>query len=287
MSQIQWGDLPSRIVPLSDSDPVSAAAVGEVIANETSGDRASLFNDDHLGMLRFQARVLEEAADAGNPLLERVRFIAIAGRNIDEFLMVRSEEARRNDAKRLVIDTAVRRLLQSAHVCLRRRLYPALAAAGIRLRAFRDLTPDEKAAVTAHARTHAFPTLKSYELTAPDECPAVPSGGLNLLVTSRNPDGQAAFVVLHIPDTAPRLIAVGDTTAGTASFVWLRDVVCENIAALLGGRDVVSVHPFRLLRALDPSSAITEADPMTAALQVIDARRCRMTRAPGRAWAGA
>ena len=83
-----------------------------------------LFNDRELSFLRFQDRVLEEARDETTPLLERVKFLAIVGTHLDDFVRVRAAEVRRNPARRMVVESMVKRLVYRVEVHWRRRMLP-------------------------------------------------------------------------------------------------------------------------------------------------------------------
>ena len=106
----------------------------------------SLYVNRELSLLGFQWRVLEEARDASNPLLERVKFLSIVGSNLDEFFMVRvaglnaqvdagiaevGPDGMSPSAQLVAIRREVKRLLDAAHQCLEQELRPALAEAGI------------------------------------------------------------------------------------------------------------------------------------------------------------
>src|SRR5260370_21411494 len=114
----------------------------------------SLYVNRELGVLSFQWRVLEEARDASNPLLERIKFLAIVGSNLNEFFMVRVASLnaqldagiaefgpdRMSPSTQLVaIRREVKRLIDAAHQCLDKELRPALAEAGIHLVPYHEL----------------------------------------------------------------------------------------------------------------------------------------------------
>ena len=109
-------------------------------------DDPSLYVNRELGLLSFQWRVLEEARDASNPLLERVKFLSIVGSNLDEFFMVRvaslnaqldagiaefGPDRMSPSAQLVAIRREVKRLVDAAHQCLEKELMPALAEEGI------------------------------------------------------------------------------------------------------------------------------------------------------------
>ena len=134
----------------------------------------ALYVNRELSLLSFQRRVLEEAQDAHNPLLERVKFTSIVGSNLDEFFMVRvaglteqveagvseSGPDRMSPAAQLIaIRREVRKLRADVHKCLSGGLIPALAAEGIRVRDYSDLNERERAAAKRYFDETVFPTL--------------------------------------------------------------------------------------------------------------------------------
>src|SRR5437870_12249484 len=99
--------------------------------------------DRHMSLVEFERRVLEEARDQRNPLLERVKFLGILGRNLDEFVMVRGRDWLASpDARRLTRLTHA--LLRDGQRLFERQLVPALAQAGIHVAEYASLSAAEK-----------------------------------------------------------------------------------------------------------------------------------------------
>jgi large-conductance mechanosensitive channel len=140
----------------------------QVVASPAPLDDPSLYLDREISLLAFQHRVLEEARDPGNPLLERVKFLSILFSNLDEFFMVRVAILKRKGDSGLPdssggeqmerIGTAVRSLLAEAYAAWR-DLELALAQAGIGLRDYSDLTDRERAALDTYFRQVVYPIL--------------------------------------------------------------------------------------------------------------------------------
>src|SRR4030088_920517 len=161
-----------------------AAATDENTAQAHSIDSASnpvvdlddpgLYINRELSLLAFQRRVLEEAQDESNPLLERVKFLSIFGSNLDEFFMIRvaglmqqgegaSEEfglASRSAAAQIeAIRLEVNKLFAEAYAILRNQLVPALTKEGIKIVAHQNLTEAQRAAMESYFLQTVFPVL--------------------------------------------------------------------------------------------------------------------------------
>src|SRR5438067_13894552 len=105
--------------------------------------------DRDMSLIEFERRVLDEARDPRNPLLERVKFLGILGRNLDEFVMVRGRKWLASSSERR-LNRRTQALLRSGHRVLQRDLVPALANAGIHLLDYASLTSCERADADRH-----------------------------------------------------------------------------------------------------------------------------------------
>src|SRR5690242_1708065 len=121
-------------------------------------DDPALYVNRELALLNFQWRVLEEARDPSNPLLERVKFLSIVGSNLNEFFMVRvaslnaqldagipefGPDRMSPSAQLVAVRREVKRLMESVQECLETELRPALAEEGIHIVAYSSLTPKQ------------------------------------------------------------------------------------------------------------------------------------------------
>src|SRR5207253_9197313 len=169
--------------------------------------------DRDMSLVEFERRVLEEARDDRNPLLERVKFLGILGRNLDEFVMVRGRKwIASPSAKRLTRKTHA--LLRDGYRILQRDLLPALAGAGIRLVEYTSLTSAERADVDRRFAEAVLPLITPVfcDGTALSDAPGL---GLNLAVVIEDPllvrrslgeGGRLAIV--RVPDQLSSLVAV-------------------------------------------------------------------------------
>jgi polyphosphate kinase len=245
--------------------PTSVPALGD----------PSLFLNRELSLLAFQRRVLEEALDESNPLLERVKFLAIVGSNMDEFFMVRVAGLKQQvaagvlelspdglaPAEQLVV---VRReataVLAEAHLCWQERLRPALKEAGILIHDYKGLGKRQKANLRRYFDQVVFPVLTPLALDPGRPFPHVSNLSLNLAILVKGADGEQRFARLKVPDMLPRLVPIkpvsgkvrrDDATHKRQHFVWLEQVIAANLGVLFPGMKVVETHPFRVIRNAD------------------------------------
>ena len=230
----------------------------------TDLDDPALYVNRELGLLAFQRRVLEEALDPGNPLLERVKFLAILGSNLDEFFMVRVAGLKqqveagvtevspdgRTPAQQLdAVRQEAAALMAAARDCLEERLLPELATAGIRVLDYRSLEGPARATLRAWFERTVFPVLTPLAFDPGRPFPHISNLSLNLAVLIRDIDGHERFARVKVPGTLPRLVAV--EAEGARAFVWLEDVVAAHLETLFPGMQVLESHPFRVVRNAD------------------------------------
>jgi polyphosphate kinase len=229
-----------------------------------------------LSWLEFNRRVLTLAQDQNVPLLERMKFLAIFSTNLDEFYMVRV--ASWHNKMRLGLTTSrpdgyqprqllleVRRrvleMIDQQRETLREVL-DALAESDICLLNIADLNDEERAAVTAFFQEEVFPVLTPLAVDHARPFPFISNLSLNLAIWLRRVNGSASstqeFVRLKIPDVLPRLVDLnallrrydGQKRSGD-KFLWLEDVISDNLHTLFAGMEVVEFHPFRVTRNAD------------------------------------
>ena len=232
----------------------------------------SLYINRELSLLAFQQRVLEEAKDQTNPLLERVKFLSILGSNLDEFFMIRVAGLMRQVESGTVEPSAdgmtpteqleairdgVANLLGAAHKCLRRELLPALEKAGIRIRECRQLTPAQRARAEKYFSETVFPILTPLAVDPGRPFPHISNLSLNLAVLIRDAEGQQHFARIKVPPTLPQLISVDPPSRRVKkegapfqqqTLVWLEDIIASNLSALFPGMEVLEAYPFHVTR---------------------------------------
>ncbi len=231
-------------------------------------DNPNLYVNRELSLLSFQRRVLDEALDEANPLLERVKFLGILGSNLDEFFMVRAAGLKQQiDAgiqepgpdgmtprqQLEAIHAEFRKMLVEAHTC-RRRLFEDLHRHGIRLLDYHELTPAQRHHADDYFRDTIYPVLTPLAVDISRPFPHISNLSLNLSIFIRDPQGQEQFARLKVPDTLPQLVPVQTTAKRNGRplcYVWIEQVVQANLAHLFPGMDVIESHLFHVTRDAD------------------------------------
>jgi len=245
---------------------MSAGFVHSVPEGEEATEPAPLPADRFLNReeswLKFNQRVLELAEDPSVPLLERVRFLAIFASNLDEFFRVRVAGMKRRMATGLLLRTksglkpreelariaALADELAHRHsACFHEQILPALAAEGIEIVRWDDLSRDERTEMRRLFRDRIRPVLTPLAVDPAHPFPYISGLSLNLAVTVRNPaNGHTVFARVKVPSQLPRFVSVS-----TNRFVPLEDVIAAHLGQLFKGMEIVSHDVFRVTRNED------------------------------------
>ncbi len=258
--------------------------------NETVSNPTLLVNRE-LSMLEFQRRVLDEALDERNPLLERLKFLAIVGSNMDEFFMVRVSGILKQVEARFMGSSpdgmtppdelaAIRKsalgLYADAHQCFIKKIKPKLEKAGIHLMDYEKLSKTQKDKVDDYFKEVVFPILTPLALDPGHPFPHISNLSLNLAIVIRDKKGNEKFARLKVPDTLPRLVPIKRSSGAVRKdgtipfhhyFVWLDQLIMANLQALFPGMEVVSAHLFRIVRDADIEIQELEADDLLETMQ--------------------
>jgi len=234
-----------------------------------------LFINRELSMLEFQRRVLEEALDETNPLLERVKFLAILGSNLDEFFMLRVSGLKKQVDAGVVnlppdgmppaeqiaaIRKSTLQLIAQARDCLRNDLLPRLNQSGIHVLDYAELDEKQKGHVKSYFDEVIFPVLTPLAFDPGHPFPHISNLSLNLAVLIRDERGLEHFARIKVPDTLPRLVPIKRSSGGVRKdgtvpyhhyFVWLEQAISVNLDKLFPGMEVLEAHPFRVTRDAD------------------------------------
>src|SRR5512133_1625019 len=250
-----------------------------------------LFINRELSLLEFQRRVLDEALEEDNPLLERLKFLAIFGSNMDEFFMVRVSGIRKQVEAHIMevfqdglsppeILAATRKisleLYGSALHCLNKKILPKLDRAGIHLLEYRKLTESQLKKVDDYFKEVVYPVLTPLALDPGHPFPHISNLSLNLAIVIRDKKGNERFARLKVPDTLARLVPIKRSSGAARKdgtipfhhyFVWLEQVIMANLALLFPGMEVVAAYPFRIIRDADVQIQELEADDLLETME--------------------
>ncbi len=240
------------------------------------------FLNRELSWLEFNLRVLEEAENPANPLMERLKFLGIFSSNLDEFFMVRvsglREQAFGESAPQdyspdglsaleqlKAIASRTQELVARQYRCLRESLAPAMEAEGFRLLRYHALEGGQREQVDRFFRERALPILTPMAVDPAHPSPRYHNRGLYLGVMLHRSEGlgpKRMFAVVQVPQVLPRVVPVDGGEPGTRSFVLLEDVVSARLPELFGGFEVESWSAFRITRDSDLELLEQESDDM-------------------------
>lgn len=249
------------------------------------GERVSYLNRE-LSQLDFIARVIALAEDANLPLLERVKFLAISGQNLDHFFQVRvgglktqiesQVGARSPDglspAEQLAaVRPRVLELASRQGDLLHKDLLPHLAAVGIVIHAWQDLDESSRIELARIFDDQIFPVLTPLAVDPAHPFPYISNLSLNLaLMVHDRETGTDRFARVKVPPLLPRFLPC----APPGHFVPVEQVIAARAEILFPGTDILSCHPFRVTR--DADLAIEESDADDLLLAVVSGLQRRL-----------
>lgn len=264
----------SVVAPSSSVEPLTGGRVDAPLQPLPVGR----FIDRELSWLAFNQRVLELAEDRNIPLLERAKFLAIFASNLDEFFMVRVAGLRRRIAAGIavkaasgllprevlarVLDQSHDLMLRQAH-CWRHDVLPALAAEGIELTRWDELSELERAELSVLFDEKVYPVLTPLAVDPAHPFPYISGLSLSLAVVMRNPNtDEGLFARVKVPETMKRFVEIGPQR-----FVPLEDVIAAHLDRLFPGMLIEQHHTFRVTRNEDVEVEEDDAENLLQALE--------------------
>ncbi len=287
----QAGDAPTATPPLSGrrrrrrgGPPLPGPpAVDWTALDPTDLANSALYINRELSWLAFNERVLAQAQDSFHPLLERIKFLAITGTNLDEFFMVRvatilkklragiedvSIDGLNTEQQLASIRARALAQLDGQTHCWTHALRPLLGAEGIHFLDPGDYTPAIDAYLSQHFTTEIFPVLTPLAFDPGHPFPYISNLSMNLAVRVRH-GGRTKFARVKVPGMLPRFIPLPESLSpgpGLA-YVFLEDIIRRNIQELFPGTQVEGAHLFRVIRDTDMVIQEDEADDL---LETVD-----------------
>lgn len=269
---------PSPAHPASSSQSVSEFKLAE-----------EHFINRELSWLAFNERVLEEAARASLPLLERVKFLAITASNLDEFFMVRvgglqylKDQGRkvRDDAGMSAtqqldaIEQRVKEFIARQYGLLNDELAPALKQNGIRRISGDEATPAQKNYLEEFFTEQVYPIISPVAID--ESRPAVVLSALHIallcsVVSGESEHEEKRLALITLPPALPRVVMIPDTEPGQIDYIYIEDLVQMFLSKLFPGERADAAARFRISRngdiVLDDESAVDLAVEMEEVLE--------------------
>ncbi len=262
--------------PMPSARTASRRPSGASRARRLAAQARIPYINRELSWLDFNDRVLYEAVDERNPLLERVRFLAIFAGNLDEFFQVRVAGLKQQvvagrssptpDGMSAVetLDAVRTRLLPmvAQHSQTFAEVRDELATEGIRIVGY-DERPERHLELRSRFFDEIFPVLTPLAVDPGHPFPYISDLSLSLAVTVRDPESdEPLFARIKVPAILPRLIEVGQRT-----YVLLEQIIAANLDTLFPGMEIVEHHAFRVTRNADLSIEEEEAPDLLMAIE--------------------
>jgi polyphosphate kinase len=262
---------------------------GATLSPKLLDARQLLFNRE-FSLLEFFRRVLEEGLDETQPLLERLKFLAIFSSNVDEFFMIRvsglkeefehdvtelSPDGMTPSAQLAEIRARLLPMLAEQSRCLVEELLPQLREQGVVIAAYNSLSVDERAALQEYFEDQVFPVLTPQAVDPSHPFPYISNMSLNLaLMVAPLPEHgitsslvgkiEPRFARIKVPPLVPRLIPV---EKDGSRFILLEDLIAANANALFPRMRASVCHAFRVTRDADIDIREDEADDLLRIMQ--------------------
>jgi polyphosphate kinase len=227
--------------------------------------KQKLFNGRDHSWMQFNRRVLEEAEDPANPLLERVKFLAITGSNLDEYVEVRQAglmqriedgyrepgyDGLRPDESLAVLTADIHSFVDAQYRCWNRHLLPELRQQGVRLLEWSELDEEAKAFAQSYFQREVDPLLTPISIDPAHPFPRVLNKALCLallLRLKRRSSGPQVLGVVTVPRALPRFVRLPGAE-GAYDYLLLQDLIAQNLAGMYRGYEVLSRAAFRVTR---------------------------------------
>jgi polyphosphate kinase len=226
-------------------------------------DNPSYFINREASWLEFNRRVLQEAEDESNPVLERVKFLAITASNLDEFFEVRvaglvqqiedgftqgGPDGLTLSEERAIIAKTAKKFVDEQYRCWNNELLPELMESGIRVLGIDELNAEARAFAEEYCEKELDPLLTPVTVDPAHPFPRVINKALCMafLLRRRRRSSMTYMGVVTVPRSLPRLVRV--PSYGTTDYIFLADLVAHHAARMYQGYEIVSSAAFRVTR---------------------------------------
>lgn len=242
--------------------------------------RSDRYVNREFSWLQFNRRVLAEAANPANPILERLKFLAIFESNLDEFYMVRvsglieqyesgvltltPDGLTPNEQLHMIAETA-QPMRQAAADLWRNDLKPLLERVGVEILTWSQLDEAQRARMTETFRDEVFPLCTPVILHPAETAPFISSGSLNLAVLASDPELGTKIARVKVPTGAPRAIVLDKSRR---QYLLLEDLIEAHLGELFPGVSIHGSYRFRVIRDADVEIKDLEAADLRSAVQL-------------------
>lgn len=227
------------------------------------------FINRELSWLEFNMRILKEAKDKTNPLLERFKFLSITASNLDEFFMIRVASLmdmvhagyKKLDISGMTpqeqldkISAATHNLVELQYSTYNRSFLPQLKQNGIKLiNAYEQLTKEQAKYVDSYFKTEVYPVLTPMAVDSSRPFPLLRNKTLNIgaLIHDKKSEIACDFATVQVPDVLPRLVEIPSNKGEARTFILMEQIIEKNINKLFLNYEVISAFPYRIMRNAD------------------------------------
>nr|WP_288825677.1 RNA degradosome polyphosphate kinase [uncultured Clostridium sp.] len=222
-----------------------------------------------LSWIEFDYRVLSEARDKNLPLFERLKFLSITASNLDEFYMVRVASLKdmvhakytKPDIAGMKADEQLERISEQTHELVsvqystyNRSILPALKLNGLRvISSHEDLNEAEGKFADTYFERDVYPVLTPMAVDSSRPFPLIRNKSLNIaaLLKKKSGEEELEFAMVQVPSVLPRIVELPAGESGERSFILLEQIIERNMESLFLNYNVVTTHPFRVMRNAD------------------------------------
>ena len=222
------------------------------------------YNNRELSWLDFNARVLEEAFEKENPIMERCNFLSITASNLDEFFMVRVAGVLDNihrgtnkpDPSGLTPKMQMKKISEKVHAfaekqynCYNRSIIPSLRANGINFVKADEMTDEQKAFADDYFQRVVFPVLTPMAVDTSRPFPLLANKSLNIAVLLTNAEGEEFYALVQVPSILPRFLEL--PAKGKRDFITLERIITIHLGELFELYNIKQSAAFRITRDSD------------------------------------
>ncbi|QAA22071.1 RNA degradosome polyphosphate kinase [Sporolactobacillus terrae] len=231
-------------------------------------DRQEYFSNRELSWLLFNERVLEEARDKDNPLLERVKFLSITASNLDEFFMVRvaslidmvnvgydksDPSGMKPEQQLAAISTAAHHMIAQQYTTYNRMLKKLLDEKNIHILDVDELAQKQLDFIDHYFNREVYPVLTPMAVDSSRPFPLILNKSINIAAFIHKKNSQIQhreFVTVQVPNVLPRVVKLPDQE-GHTSFILLENIIRRHLHQLFVGFDVIESACYRVIRDMD------------------------------------